>query len=238
MTAAPIQPVPVVGRVVAVIPARGGSKGIPAKNLREVAGVPLVARAIASALLAELVDRVYVSTDDPAIAHAARDAGAAIIHRPAGLSGDSASSESALLHALDSIGDAAILVFIQATSPFIRSEDLDAAITRVRSGECDVVFAATPTHAFLWRDTPAGAVGTNHDHTRRLRRQDSEPQYRETGAFYVMRADGFRATGYRFFGRVGLGLVPGLTALEVDSEDDLALARAIAGASITQPEET
>lgn len=215
--------------MVAVIPARGGSKSVPGKNLRRVGGVPLIARAVAAARAAALIDAVYVSTDDAAIAAAARSAGAAVIDRPGDIAGDTASSEAALLHALDSVeGEPDILVFIQATSPFIDPEDLDAAIARVRARECDVVFAARRTHAFLWRDTPAGATGINHDTSFRLRRQDSEPQFQESGAFYVMRAAGFREASFRFFGTVGIGLVPELTAMEIDSEDDLALAQAIA----------
>lgn len=215
-------------KVVAVIPARGGSRGVPGKNLKKVGGISLVARAIAAATAAELIDAVYVSTDDPAIAAAARAAGAAVVDRPPELSGDSASSESALLHALDSLPFAPlVLVFIQATSPFIDSADLDAAVARVLEDESDVVFAARNTHAFLWRLTESGAVGVNHDASFRLRRQDLEPQFQETGAFYVMRAAGFRAAGFRFFGRVGVVIVNELSAVEIDSADDLELAMRI-----------
>ena len=216
-------------RVVAVIPARGGSKGVPGKNLRRVGGLPLVTRAVASAREASLIDTVYVSTDDAAIAWAARAAGALVVDRPVDLAGDTASSEVALFHALDSITPQPdIIVFIQATSPFIDPADLDAAIARVCDGESDVVFAARRTHAFLWKTTSEGAVGVNHDASFRLRRQDSEPQFQETGAFYVMRVDGFRRAGFRFFGRIGVAVVPDLTAMEIDSLDDLELARAIA----------
>ncbi len=216
-------------RVVAVIPARGGSKGVPGKNLKKVGGISLVARAVTAAAAAESIDAVYVSTDDPAIAAAARSAGALVIDRPADLSGDSASSEAALLHALDSLPTPPdVLVFIQATSPFISPDDLDAAVARIVEDECDVVFAAKKTHAFLWRITGTAAVGVNHDASFRLRRQDLEPQYQETGAFYVMRAPGFRTAGYRFFGRIGVALVDDLTAIDIDSVDDLELATRIA----------
>ncbi|WP_309617600.1 HAD hydrolase family protein, partial [Salinibacterium sp.] len=134
-----------------------------------------------------------------------------------------------LLHALDQLDEQpGILVFIQATSPFIDPADLDSAVSRVLSGEADVVFAARETHAFLWRRSAEGAVGVNHDASIRLRRQDAEPQFQETGAFYVMRVPGFREAGFRFFGRVDLAVVPDLTSLEIDTLDDLTLARAIA----------
>src|SRR5215210_9251501 len=88
-------------RVVAIIPARGGSKGVPGKNLRRVAGRSLVQRAVDACVAARSIDATYVSTDDGRVAEAARAAAASVIHRPADLSGDTASSESALLHALD-----------------------------------------------------------------------------------------------------------------------------------------
>lgn len=216
-------------RVIAVVPARGGSVGVPGKNLRRVGGVSLIGRAVGAARATTLIDAVYVSTDDAAIAREARAAGAQVIDRPSGLATSTASSEAALLHALDSLAaDPEILVFLQATSPFIDPDDLDAAIARVDSGESDVVFSARPSHAFLWRDGDAGATGVNHDPSYRLRRQDAEPQFQESGAFYVMRVDGFRDAGFRFFGRIGIAVVAELTAMEIDSLDDLELARSIA----------
>ena len=217
-------------RVAAVIPARGGSRGVPGKNLRPVGGVSLVARAVAAAQASTVVDAVFVSTDDAGIQDAALAAGAQVIVRPAELAGDTASSESALLHALDSMPvQPEVLVLVQATSPFIDPADLDGAVERVLRGESDVVFSASSTHAFLWRvDDEGGASGVNHDASIRLMRQQSEPQFQETGAFYVMRADGFRDAGFRFFGRIGIAEVAPLGAMEIDTEDDLLLAHALA----------
>jgi N-acylneuraminate cytidylyltransferase len=218
--------------VVAVIPARGGSRGIPAKNVQRVGGVPLVSRAVLSARRASLVDAVYVSTDDADIAAAAADAGAAIIDRPRELASDESSSESALLHALDELHRDGvtpdIVVFIQATSPFIDPADLDDAVQRVSVGESDVVFSAVETHAFLWNASREGMTGVNHNASVRLRRQDSEPQFRETGGFYVLRVEGFRAARHRFFGKIGVTLVDPKTAVDIDTPDDLLVSRALA----------
>ena len=220
------------GETVAVIPARGGSKGVPRKNLRRVGRLPLIARAIRSARAADGIDRVVVSTDDAEIAAAAREWGAEVVTRPAELSGDTASSESALLHALDELArlgiDVGILVFLQATSPFIDPADLDAAVERVRAGESDTVFSAVESWGFLWRTDAAGASGINHDHRSRPRRQEREPEFLETGAFYVMDAAGFRRAQHRFFGRIGLALVPETHAIEIDTEEQLVLASALA----------
>ena len=144
--------------MIAVIPARGGSKGIPHKNLREVGGRPLIGRAVDTCVACPAIDLVVVSTDDDAIAGAARAAGAEIVERPAELSGDAATSESALLHALTALRDRDIspdvLVFVQATSPFIDPDDIAGAVEQVRSGELDVVFAAVETYEFLWAREP------------------------------------------------------------------------------------
>lgn len=215
--------------VVAIIPARGGSKGVPAKNLARVGGVPLIVRAVSAARSSALIDRVVVSTDDPAIAAAARSSGATIVNRPPSLSTDLATSESALLHVLEQLGgDPDIVVFLQSTSPFINAAEVDEAIERVRSGVEDVVFSAVETHAFLWSITDGGAVGVNHDPSVRQRRQDREPHYRETGAFYVLRVEGFARARHRFFGRLGVTIVDERTAIEIDTVDELEMANALA----------
>lgn len=219
-------------RAVAIIPARGGSKGIPGKNLRSVGGVPLLARAVRTALRTTRVDRVIVSTDDDRLAEAAGLAGAEVVMRPAELARDESSSEVALLHALGVLTEREavepITVFIQATSPFVDPSDIDAAVDRVAAGECDVVFSAVETYGFLWRATADGEVGVNHEHSSRPRRQDREPHHLETGAFYVMGTQGFINAGFRFFGRVGVQLVDPRTAIEIDEPADLELASVIA----------
>lgn len=220
--------------VVAVIPARGGSRGVPRKNLRRVGGVPLIVRAIETAQAARGIDRVVVSTDDPEIAGLARAHGADIVTRPAEISGDTASSESALDHALDTLAarghDVGVIVFIQATSPFIDPADIDDAIARVRAGTADVVFSAVPSWGFLWRpaDDHGAVTGVNHDPQHRPRRQDREAEYLETGAFYVLDAAGYARAHHRFFGRVAAGIVAESSAIEIDTEEQLLIASALA----------
>ncbi|RGA03675.1 sialic acid synthase [Microbispora triticiradicis] len=214
-------------RVLAVVPARGGSVGVPLKNLEKVGGIPLVARAVDACLRAELVDEVVVSTDHDLIARAAEDAGARVVRRPADLSGPTASSESAVLHALSETPgeDPEIVVLVQCTSAFIDPRDLDAAVGRVLGGEADSVFSGVETYEFVW--TGAGH-GVNHDPAVRPRRQDREPHFRETGAFYVMRTPGLRERGHRFFGTVAVQPVPSRHAVEIDVPEDLEIARALA----------
>jgi YrbI family 3-deoxy-D-manno-octulosonate 8-phosphate phosphatase len=220
--------------VVAIIPARGGSKGVPGKNLRRIGGRSLIERAVDACRAARLVDAVYVSTDDAEIASTAEAAGARVIMRPAELSSDTASSESALLHALDQLimvgEEPEILVFVQCTSPFIAPDDLDRGVELIIYDNADSVFSAVTTHDFLWRATGRfGLVtGQNHDPAARPRRQDREPDFRETGAFYVMSTGGFRAAQHRFFGRTAIVQVPELSAVDIDHLNDLILAGAVA----------
>lgn len=225
---------------VAVIPARGGSKGVSRKNLRRLGGSPLVARTVAAALAAERVDAVFVSTDDAEIADAARRAGALVIDRPQDISGDAASSESALLHALDAIeadgGSVDTLVFLQCTSPFTTPDEIDACVAAIGEGDAVCAFTAAPDHGFFWTTAADGAaVGLNHDHRApRARRQDLAPQYRETGAVYAMDAARFRAAGTRFCGKAAV--VPVAPSIEIDDGRDLALAEAmLAGAAAPEP---
>jgi len=222
-----------MSETVAIIPARGGSKAVSRKNMQRVGGLPLVARAIAAAHAASRIDRVIVSTDDEEIAATAREWGADVIVRPAHLSGDTASSESALLHALHELSgdgiDVGVVAFLQATSPFIDAADLDEAVGLVVDGEYDTVFSAMATYGFLWDVGASGeADGINHDPAHRPRRQERDPHFLETGAFYVMDAAKFRSAGHRFFGRIGVVEVAERTALEIDSWEQLQLAQAIA----------
>jgi YrbI family 3-deoxy-D-manno-octulosonate 8-phosphate phosphatase len=225
------------GEVVAIIPARGGSKGIPRKNIQQVGGLPLIARAVQSALACPSIDRVVVTTDDDEIALIATAYGAEIIERPPALSSDEASSEAAILHALQSLKrrrvDVRIIAFLQPTSPFIASDDLELAVEMVEA-EYDVVFSALETHAFLWRFGSRGAEGVNHDDSYRPRRQDRQPQFQETGAFYVMRTQGFLRREFRFFGRVGMVLVNEWDALEIDTPEQLELADLLVSARATR----
>lgn len=223
-------------RVVAVIPARGGSLGVPLKNLQPVGGRSLLLRAIESCRAATRIDGVLVSSDHAGILEAARRAGATAVVRPPELSGPQASSESAVLHAAASLDPPpGLVVLVQCTSPFIDPDALDAAVAAVLDGRADTAFSAIDNHAFLWRpDATAGLAGVNHDPSFRARRQDRAPEYRETGAFYVMGLDRLRAHNRRFVGRLHAQIVPELHALEVDSPADLAVARALA-ATLDRP---
>ncbi|MCN9243822.1 N-acylneuraminate cytidylyltransferase [Streptomyces sp. RY43-2] len=235
---------PPVRRVLAVIPARGGSKGVPAKNLAPVGGVPLVARAVRECRAARLVTDVVVSTDDAAIAAAAREAGAEIVRRPAAIAGDTATSEDAVLHAVDAHEalhgtPVDVVLLVQCTSPFLVSEDIDGVAAAVVENGADTALTVAPFHGFLWRAATADAAtadasaaggghGVNHDKSFRPRRQDRPEDLLETGAAYAMDAAGLRAHRHRFFGRTDLVRTDPARVLEIDDPHELARARALA----------
>ncbi|MER6913801.1 acylneuraminate cytidylyltransferase [Streptomyces sp. NPDC000594] len=229
--------------VLAVIPARGGSQGVPGKNLAPVGGVPLVARAVRECLAAGPVTDVVVTTDDPGIAAAAREAGALAVIRPAALAGPTATSESAVLHALDTFEELRgtrvdTVLLVQCTSPFLTREDVAGVAAAVAEGGADTAVTVAPFHGFVWRAAPGdnggggtgdtGGTGVNHDPAVRPRRQDRPQDYLETGAAYAMDARGFRTARHRFFGRTALVRTDPARVLEIDDPHDLDRARALA----------
>lgn len=210
---------------IAIIPARGGSRGIPRKNIRLFCGVPLIVHTIRAAQAAPTVDGVLVSTDDEEIAGVAREAGAEVVMRPAAISGDEAGSESALTHALESLsGQGAALpevtVFLQCTAPLMRPEDIEGCVRLIREGGADSAFVAAPFHYFVWKDEGEGATGVNHDPAERLRRQDREPEFIEAGSVYAMRTGEFLKRGHRFFGKIRFHEIPSDRVVEIDDEGD------------------
>jgi CMP-N-acetylneuraminic acid synthetase len=217
----------------AIIPGRGGSKGIPRKNLRLLAGVPLIAYPILAAQQSKIVDRIVVSTDDQEIAEVARQYGAETVIRPPELSGDDASSESALLHVLELLQKGEhyhpdILVFLQCTAPLTLPEDIDGTIKALLTENADSALAVTQFHHFLWeQDETGNAIGINHNKTIRLRRQERVAQYLEAGSVYAMRTEAFQVNHHRFFGKTAMHIIPTGRVLEIDEPGDLEIANAM-----------
>ena len=219
--------------VLCIIPARGGSKSIPRKNVRPLAGKPLLAYGIEAARGSKYVTRVVVSTDDAEIGEAAKRYGTEVIWRPSEISGDTDSSESALLHSLEHLQQAEeyepdLVVFLQCTSPLTVSKDVDGTIEVLLTENADSALAVTPFHYFLWRQGDDGeTVGINHDKRTRPLRQEREPQFLETGAVYVMRAQGFKKAKHRFFGKTAMYAMPPERCLEIDQPVDLCVAEGL-----------
>jgi N-acylneuraminate cytidylyltransferase len=220
-------------RPIALIPARGGSKGIPGKNLQPVGGVPLVVRSVQAALSAECLGGVWVSSDDEQIGQLAEQAGAGWLRRPGELAGDQASSETALIHALQQLATQGplppLFVFLQCTSPFTTGAQIDAVVSALTASTAKMAFSVVPWQGFLWRHDALGhGLGVNHDASQpRQRRQDLSPTYLETGAIYAIRTDGFLAAGSRFVQPTLPVPLEGM-APEIDTPEDLNLCESLA----------
>ncbi|NUT60281.1 MULTISPECIES: acylneuraminate cytidylyltransferase family protein [unclassified Herbaspirillum] len=219
-------------RIVAIIPARGGSKGIPKKNIHMLAGKPLITHTIEQALHSELVSLVVVSTDDERIAEISRMAGAQVIHRPVDLSNDTASSESALVHAIKQLANdhdisPELVVFLQCTSPLRHPHDIDRAIRTLREKGADSLLSVSPSHRFLWEEHNGEARSLNYDYRQRPRRQDMAPQFAENGSIYVFRPEQLLASGNRLSGKIALYKMDEDAALDIDSLVDMQIAEAL-----------
>ena len=217
---------------IAVIPARGGSVGIPRKNVKPLCGKPLIGWTIEAAKAARRVSRVIVSTNDDEIASVSEGFGAEVIRRPAELSGPVSASELALLHVLDELERRegrvpAVMAFLQCTSPLTLPEDIDGTVGLVADEGYDSAVTATAFHYFIWKEEAGrGFVGVNHDETKRLMRQQRQPEFLEIGAVYAMRCAGLRERKFRFFGKIGMQPIPSSRAFEIDEPADWIAAEA------------
>ena len=176
---------------------------------------------------------MFVSTDSKKIAQIAKQYQADVIDRPANLSGDCCSSESALLHALNEIDKPdvelpEIFVFAQCTSPMTAAEDLDNAIKLFLDNDYDCLFSCTSFNGFIWSTSDReGLRGINFDHKKqRVRRQDLNLQYQETGAFYILKTKMFREHKKRFFGNIGAFVMPKDRSIDIDTLYDFEIVEA------------
>lgn len=213
---------------VAIIPARGGSKGILRKNLVDVCGKPLIAWSILQASQARNIDSVWVSSDDEEILAVADSFGAKPIRRPADISGDEASSESAWLHALDTIEAQGVsvdmIVAMQATSPIRDPSDLDQGLQTLREQGFDSLLSVTEVEDFFtWRIGEGGAESVSYDYRNRARRQQIEKRYLENGSFYIFRPHQLRSLGNRLDGRIGVYVMERYKMHQIDSPGDIDL---------------
>ncbi|TNF32241.1 MAG: N-acylneuraminate cytidylyltransferase [Deltaproteobacteria bacterium] len=189
---------------VAFIPVRGGSKSIPGKNIRPLAGKPLVHWVVEAALGCARVDRVYVATDSDAIAGAVReiaDPRLAVVGRSPETATDTASTESALLEFAEAHPDFDRVVLIQATSPLLTAADLDRGLAELDAAGATSALSVVRQHRFLWSVGADGlARAKNYDPVTRPRRQDWDGELIENGAFYVTSRAALLASGCRLSG--------------------------------------
>ncbi len=225
-------------RVLGLITARGGSKGVPGKNIRPLAGKPLIAWTIAAARAANRLDRLIVSTDDAKIAEVCRDYGAEVpFMRPVELARDDSPHIDCILHAVEWMRDhdgyqPDYLVLLQPTSPFRTAEDIDAAIDMAIRKQADTVVSVTETH-----DHPYLVRRIDEDGTLRPfvacdlaypRRQDLPPAFALNGAVFVHRVVSLFAARNLNRERTLPYLMPPERSLQIDTPWDFQICEMIA----------
>ena len=209
--------------VVAFIPARGGSKGIPGKNIKLINGKPLIEYTIKQALNSEYVARVVVSTDCEAIAKVALSCGAEVpFMRPSYLASDQCTTESAMEHFIDfcdSVGYAPdYIMLLQATSPVRFQYTIDNAVKYIIESTFDSILAVSESHRFFWKNKSSPTATYNY--SERPRRQDINPHdryYTETGSIYITNVELFKKFKNRLCGKIGLFEIDEVESFEIDT---------------------
>jgi N-acylneuraminate cytidylyltransferase len=210
---------------VAFVPVRGGSKSIPGKNIRDLAGKPLVAWVLEAASGCSEIDEVVVSTDCDQIVEVVESLGLAkvrIFRRSAATATDTASTESAMLEfaAAEPFGT---MILIQATSPLITSADLSGGLGKLKASGADTLLSVVRQKRFLWREEASGAAHSiNYEPSSRPRRQEFEGFLVENGAFYITPKDGLLKHQNRLFGKIAVWEMPEETYVELDEPSDWA----------------
>lgn len=217
--------------MIAVVPARGGSKGLPRKNIRELAGVPLISHTLRAALRSRHITRVVLSTDDDEIADVARQIEGVEVPfmRPDELASDSASAIDVYLHAASML-DATELCVLLPTAPLRLSSDIDACIDLFRATAAEVVLSVTEAKPASWQQimgrdlalSPLPGVTPSV-----ANRQDYGTAVVPNGAIYILNIPALRRSR-SYFGPRSFGyLMPASRSIDIDTEDDLLIAEAL-----------
>ena len=188
----------------------------------KLCGRPMIAWSILQARRSEVVDQVFVTSDDDEILETAEAWGASGIRRPRNLASDTASSESALQHAVDWIESRErlpdLVVFLQATSPLREPDDITGAIRQMESDQADSLLTCAPLEdCFIWQPSPQGYMTSNYDYRKRPRRQDLGEQYLENGSIYLFTPEVLRRYNNRLGGKIAIFLMAGWKSVQLDS---------------------
>lgn len=215
--------------VTAFIPARGGSKSIPLKNIKFFCGKPLIYWNLLALQKSKVFDRIVVATDSneiEAVVSSFKFRDVSIYRRSSRNATDTASSESVILEYIheSSISDSEIFVFSQATSPLTRSEDFISALDLFHRNNYDSLLTGVRIKRFFWSES---GQAINYKINDRPRRQDFQGWLMENGAFYISKVAAIKATGCRLSGMIGVYEMPGYSAVEIDEEDDWLIAESL-----------
>ena len=214
--------------IICIIPARGGSRRLPKKNILPLAGKPLIAYSIEQAKNSDLVTRVIVSTDDIEIATVARQYEAEVVNRPGELSTETASSESALIHVLQHLEklekfSPELIVFLQCTSPIRGHDDIDNAIKTLLEKNADSLFSAFRFNKYIWQIKDGTILPINYDYRNRWREQDFPLQFQENGSIYVLKPWILKKFNNRLGGTIAVYEMDYLYSFQIDFAEDFEL---------------
>lgn len=216
------------GGVIAIIPARRGSKGLALKNLRLLGGLPLIAHSIRAARGATLVDTVVVSTEDEEIAAIASEHGAAVVQRPDALATDIAQNNGVVRHVLESRGKVdRVIVLLQPTSPLRTAAQIDACVQPVLEGRARSAMTVTPIEHHPGKAVvlARGLIEPfTNDADMEARRQTMREVFRQNGAVYAVGVDDFLREDRFYLRPCHAVIAPLEDSVDIDSEIDLALA--------------
>lgn len=211
-------------KIVAIIPARGNSKGIKKKNLIQFHGKPLIYWTVKQALESKFIDNVYVSSDNKEILDYSKKIGAETIIRPKLISGHKATSESALIHGVKNISvNADIVVFLQVTSPIRKKNDIDNAIRKFKKDKVDSLFSASNLEDFnIWLEKDSKLNSINYDWKNRSRRQDKKGTiWCENGSIYVTKTKNLIKKNNRISKNFSIYEMNIWQAFEIDEKKDI-----------------
>jgi CMP-N,N'-diacetyllegionaminic acid synthase len=222
-------------KIIAIIPARGGSKGLPGKNVRELNGKPLIYYTIREALESKFLDRIIVSTEDKEIMELARAYGAEVIIRPVELAMDDTPSLPVFQHTIQYLEEVKdyhpdVIVILQPTSPLRTVDDIDGAIRKFLETDCDSVVSVCkvehPPHwtYFLKGDRLEPVIKGGEKITRR---QDAPEVYRSSGAVYVTHRDVIMKQNRIWGNDTRAFIIPPERSIDIDTEVDLKVAEVL-----------
>lgn len=215
--------------ILSIIPARGGSTGIPMKNLRKLRGKPLLYYSIRSSLNSRFISRTIVSTDNAKITKYALSQKVEVIKRPKKLANNVAPIEPTMKHVLTVLERKEkyrpdLIVLLHNTSPLRTSKHIDEAINLLTKKKYDSILSGYRSHQFLWKEKNGLVYPINYDPAKRPNRQQIKTEFIENGAIYVTSYKSFMKTFVRISGKTGMYIMPEDLSVDINDESDLVIA--------------
>ena len=212
-------------KTIAIILARGGSKGIPKKNIKKICGKPLVSWTIEHAKQTKEISSIWLSSDSEQILKIGKNYGINTIKRPKNLCKDSSSSVSGWIHAINLIQkkhEVDIVVALQPTSPLREFKDIEKALKEFKKNKYDSMFSGSKIgDFFIWEKQKNLLKSLNYDYKNRKRRQEIKQQYVENGSFYIFTPKSIKKSNNQLSGRIGVSLMEFWKSFEIDDKNDI-----------------